>query len=128
VVREIIRVRPSLGSLLSRSRLGGIEGDVITVELPPRNRFGLEQLGQPENLQVIQDLLRDMTGKSVTLAYVLAAPDASHDADGGSSVEVRRGPRQPDEGVKRVLEIFDGRELFPDPESESDAGSEPERA
>jgi len=126
VVREIIRARPSLGSLLSRSRFQRLEGNVLTVELPPRNRFGLEQLSQPENLRAVQELLLAVTGQSMTPAYVLAPSDAAGGTDASTEAAVRRSPKRPEEGVKRVLEIFDGHELFPEPERESDSESRPD--
>ncbi|MBN2489322.1 MAG: DNA polymerase III subunit gamma/tau [Planctomycetes bacterium] len=111
VIQGVIRSRPSLGSLLARSRCARLEGDCLTVELPGRNRFGQERLSQADNLRTIQDILLQLTGRSLTLSIVLADPAAPPPADQESAA--RAAPTSLEDGVRRALDIFDGGEVPP---------------
>ncbi len=118
VVQEILKRKPTLGSHLVRSRLHRPKDGRISVVLQRQNRFGLDQLNQPENRKILQDLLSGITGTRLGVECVpgdsgeVSQSRGSHERPGTPA-----GPEGPEEGVKRVIEIFEGRELSPDSET-----------
>lgn len=111
VVQEIIRAKPSLGSLLARSSCASLEGERLTVALPARNRFGMDRLSTVDNLRVVADIMGKIAGRRLRLEYVLGGESQS--TTDAAEEAAQTGPATPEDGVQRALDIFEGEEVGP---------------
>jgi hypothetical protein len=111
VVQELIRAKPSLGSLLARSQCASVEDEILRVALPARNRFGRDRLGTPENMKVVADILGGIAGRRLRLEYVLDEEPES--AAPAPDPRAQDGPASQEDGVQRAVDIFEGEEIDP---------------
>ena len=115
VIQEILKRKPTLGSHLVRSSLSNTGGGRITVVLPQQNRFGLGQLNQPENKKHLQEIMSGITGTRLEVQCVPGDPgEARRRQAPPGRPGTSPGQEGPEEGVRRVLDIFEGTEMSPD--------------
>jgi DNA polymerase-3 subunit gamma/tau len=104
IVAEIIRVRPTLGHLLSEGAVVGEEDGRLTVAVPNGGAFATEQLKKPENRELVvetgrrlQPGLRDVAftaggGPASTLAGSHPVVQAAIELFEGEITQVRAAP------------------------------------
>ncbi|HVS84848.1 MAG TPA: hypothetical protein VHD91_04390 [Gaiellaceae bacterium] len=89
-------------SLLREARPAELDGDTLTLEFAPTAQFHLDLARDPKNAGLLVDALYDVTGRRLSLEFVL-----------GDAVEAAAEPEEP-AGEEKILELlketFDARE------------------
>jgi len=79
--------------------------------LSARNRFGRDRLSTPENVRVVSEIMGGIAGRRLRVEYVIG--DAPEPADAGPDERAQAGPANPEDGVQRAGDIFEGEEVDP---------------
>jgi DNA polymerase-3 subunit gamma/tau len=91
-------------SLLTEARPAALDGDTLTIEFPPTASFHRKLAEEPKNSTLLRDVLYELTGRKVSLEFVLgeggAAADEEDDAPAGE-----------EEIYQLVKETFDAKEI-----------------
>ena len=100
---------PALHAFLKEASPVSISDDALVVEFDAKYKWHQEQVQETENKVIIQGELLELMGKP--LALKINSPDNSENSEGNvpvSRIDMQSDAKQ-DEGVKLVLDVFNGR-------------------
>ena len=98
---------PVLHALLKEAEPVSISNSSLVVDFGPKFNWHREQVGETENRKAIESRLSELMGRTMNLK--VKAPDSSQDIGNPTSQRDMRRDVMQDEGVKLVLDIFEGR-------------------
>ncbi|MHB8643316.1 MAG: DNA polymerase III subunit gamma/tau [Gaiellaceae bacterium] len=90
-------------SLLAHARPIALDDDTLTIEFPPNQSFHRSVAEEPKNATLLRDALRDLTGRTLVLDFVIGE-DAGEEAPAEE-------PAGEDEIYQLVKETFDAKEI-----------------
>jgi DNA polymerase-3 subunit gamma/tau len=92
-------------SVLREAHPAEIAGDTLTVEFPVAASFHRKLAEEPKNVTVLEEALREVTGRHFALAFSVG------EGDGDAEVEEEEGPASEEEILALMRETFDAREV-----------------
>jgi DNA polymerase-3 subunit gamma/tau len=92
-----------LGSVLAEAKPVALEGDRLVVEFPEAASFHRTVAEKPENETILGDVLAEVTGKRLAVAYSVGEAAAEEPAE--------EGPTSEEEFVSLFKRTFDAREV-----------------
>jgi len=90
-------------SLLLHARPVALDDDTLTVEFPPNAAFHRSLAEEPKNATLLRDALRDLTGRTLTLEFVIG--------EGAEEEAAAEEPLGEDAIYELVKETFDAKEI-----------------
>jgi len=91
-------------SMLAEARPTALDGDTLTIEFPPTASFHRKLAEEPKNSTLLRDVLYELSGRKVALAFVLG--------EGGELTEDDDdAPAGEEEIYQLVKETFDAKEI-----------------
>jgi DNA polymerase III subunit gamma/tau len=91
-------------SVLREAHPAGLAGDTLTVEFPAAASFQRQRAEEPKNATVLEEALREVTGRRFALAFSVG------EGDGETETE-EEGPASEDQILALMKETFDAREV-----------------
>jgi DNA polymerase III subunit gamma/tau len=91
-------------SVLREAHPAELAGDTLTVEFPAAASFHRKLAEEPKNATVLEEALREVTGRRFALAFSVG------EGDGETEVEEEEGPASEEEILALMRETFDARE------------------
>ncbi len=111
IVNAVKAKKPSVGSLLSRSRLMNTPGDTLEVGIKG-NSFLMDQLEKRENRDFIEQTAAEVLRKKASVKFQLLADEGKHGTKAAAPGKPAAEERDPI--VQDVLKIFNGKMIEPD--------------
>ena len=104
VVREIKTRRPALASYLEQGAVHSATPHKVEVAFQPAYEVMLSMVNRPDNLAFITDMARRVTGREMTVAFVIAAPGSDGHTTLGEQFEAEEQARHREE-VEATMEL-----------------------
>jgi DNA polymerase-3 subunit gamma/tau len=109
VIETVKKHRASLAAVLNEGSPESLEGDELVIRFPAGSSFRAKQVVREDNLQVITETLRGLTGRQLRVVTRLAVEPAETPVDPQEDARILGG----DEFIRALKRAFDA-ELFDD--------------